>query len=262
MARAAALLAAAWSASALKVGTVQIETTSKSTPQATVAANVAQYTSLLADAAGQGARVVVFPEFGLIGDASIECKSDKDAGHLAPYCANVPLTGSSPCGGSTPAAALACAARNSSVALSANLCEIDAAGALWNTQVVFDSSGKLLASYRKTHPFSKCFNAPAPGEQQNVTVMIEGVRFGVFTCKDILFSTPGVTLRDMGVDKFLYCAAIPIVGADTIRTWSLVHNATMVYSDKYGGMGGVYVRGKRVSDKAPAKGNHVTIYDL
>eukprot|EP00663_Eupelagonemidae_sp_cell21sb_P003054 gene3054-7071_t len=83
-------------------------------------------------------------------------------------------------------------------------------------QLIFDDKGKLIANYHRTHPYSSCFAKPLPGarhgaisevrppllyptpehlrgmcappqaspaagKQQNVSVTIDGVAFGVFT---------------------------------------------------------------------------------
>lgn len=263
MLRAAALLPALAglpAAAAIKVGTVQVTAKTAATPADVVSANIARFAELAADGAAQGARVLVYPEFGTFGGSGMSCKDDKDVSGFLPYCDAVPAVGATPCGGAGQAAALSCAAQQNKVWMSVNMCEAAADGRVWNTQVVFDDAGRLAASYRKTHPYSACFAAPLPGQQQNVSVTIDGVPFGVFTCKDILFDTPGVTLRDMGFDKFLYCAKIPIIGSATIKRWSKTHNATMVYSDASAGEGGVYVRGERVTPKPGGDG--VTVYDV
>eukprot|EP01065_Artemidia_motanka_P033117 TRINITY_DN40088_c0_g1_i1.p1 TRINITY_DN40088_c0_g1~~TRINITY_DN40088_c0_g1_i1.p1 ORF type:complete len:266 (+),score=95.29 TRINITY_DN40088_c0_g1_i1:56-853(+) len=252
-------------AAGLKVGMAQVDCVKGATPQAEVSQNLDKYAALMQQASEQAVRVVVFPEFGPYGGTCpISCKDTAHASGLAPYCDAVPAAGSVPCGGGggSQAERLSCMAKNSSTFLSANVCEVDAEGRLWNSQLIFDDSGRLLANYHKTHPYSKCFSAPEPGHQQNVTVKVDDVTFGVFTCKDILYHTPGVTLREMGYDKFLYCASIPVVGDLTIGGWSLLHKATMVYSDRTGGLSGVFAHGKRLTAKPPKHGDFLVTHVL
>ncbi len=60
-------------------------------------------------------------------------------------------------------------------------------------------------------------------------------------CYDIVFDAPAVVLRKQGVERFIYNARIPLLGAAVFRAWSLVHNATLLAADS--GAGGAYVRG-------------------
>ena len=72
--------------------------------------------------------------------------------------------------------------------------------------------------------------------------------WGLFMCYDILFDTPAVVLRQRGVDRFLYNAQIPLLGAAVFRSWSLVHNATLMAGNV--GAGGAYVRGRRLGEQS------------
>ena len=76
----------------------------------------------------------------------------------------------------------------------------------YNTNVVFDRNGTLIARYRKTHLFRE------PGtsvtyEPEIVTFDTDfGVRFGVVTCFDLLFAEPTLELVKLGVKDFVFPA--------------------------------------------------------
>ncbi|XP_029720932.2 vanin-like protein 1 [Aedes albopictus] len=73
----------------------------------------------------------------------------------------------------------------------------------YNTNVVFDRNGTVIARYRKTHLFQE------PGtsvtfEPEIITFDTDfGVRFGVVTCFDLLFAEPTLQLVKMGVKDFV-----------------------------------------------------------
>lgn len=64
----------------------------------------------------------------------------------------------------------------------------------YNTDVIFDVDGKLLAKYHKQNLYhEKGFNVPSKCERITFTTGF-GIRFGVFTCFDMLFECPSVDL--------------------------------------------------------------------
>ena len=106
-----------------------------------------------------------------------------------------------------------------------------------------------VANYHKSHPWkTDCFVEPPASAVQHVTLRtLFGVEFGVFTCKDILYPDPAVTLVKAGVKHFLYSAAIPLVGSAAVRTFSWVHNVSMVYSNLQEGQGGRFTDGSKLT---------------
>ncbi|XP_001657368.2 vanin-like protein 1 [Aedes aegypti] len=76
----------------------------------------------------------------------------------------------------------------------------------YNTNVVFDRNGTVIARYRKTHLFRE------PGtsvtyQPEVVTFDTDfGVRFGVVTCFDLLFAEPTLELVKLGVRDFVFPA--------------------------------------------------------
>lgn len=252
------------------------------------------------DGISQSADIIVFPEFGLFGDDGLvdHCKtpSTEEDGWCGPMdvaAGDVPCTTASVTNAALAQAS--CNSRNASLAASVNMCERGADGNNWNTQVVFDSNGAVLAKvspilqqlhvqvllslnvfsvsvslclcvsllflqYRKTHPWdTKCFAAPATPDlvMFNFTVAAseDPITFGVFTCKDILYSTPGPELAEKyGIKNFLYSSAIPLVASDALELWSSKYHATVLASNLQLHQSGVFQRGHRLTEK-PGDGN-------
>ncbi|XP_055982337.1 pantetheine hydrolase VNN2-like [Sorex fumeus] len=77
----------------------------------------------------------------------------------------------------------------------------------YNTNVVYDTEGKLVARYHKYHLYSEPqFDVPKMPEL--VTFNTTFGKFGIFTCFDILFHDPAVTLvKDLHVDTILFPTA-------------------------------------------------------
>lgn len=78
----------------------------------------------------------------------------------------------------------------------------------YNTDVVFDSQGKLVARYHKQNLFMGEGQFNAPTEPEVVTFDTPFGKFGIFTCFDILFHEPAVTLvTEFQVDTILFPTA-------------------------------------------------------
>ncbi|XP_021518783.1 pantetheinase [Meriones unguiculatus] len=174
----------------------------------------------IVSAAKQGAHIIVTPEDGIYG-----IRFTRDT--LYPYLEDIPdpQVNWIPCDnpnrfGSTPVQQrLSCLAKNNSIYVVANMgdkktcntsdlrCPAD--GRLqYNTDVVFDSQGKLVARYHKQNLFmgEEQFNAPT--EAELVTFDTPFGKFGIFTCFDILFHDPAVTLvTQFQVDTILFPTA-------------------------------------------------------
>ena len=79
----------------------------------------------------------------------------------------------------------------------------------YNTNVVFNSDGSLLAKYHKAHLYSsemKIFDTPIPTPHVIFNTSF-GVTFGTFTCYDILYCDPPLELLKMGVRNFIFPTA-------------------------------------------------------
>lgn len=116
--------------------------------------------------------------------------------------------------------------------------------------------------YQKSHVwFKKCFDEPAQPDYVTFNASF-GVTFGMFTCYDILFSTPGPALAKEGIRHFITSAAIPIVGSTADALWSWKEGSALIASDMQAGEGGVWLKGKRLGDKMPSSGDAVVVADV
>ncbi|XP_076460200.1 vascular non-inflammatory molecule 3-like [Babylonia areolata] len=170
-------------------------------------------------AKSKGAHIVVYPENGLYG-----YRLSRDA--IRPYLEPVPEPQDSshptvPCshpvreGPSEVFTALSCIARENELYVVANMgsiqsCEDNVTGTCppdlhyhYNTDVVFDPSGQLIARYHKRALFREPqFDVP-PVEV--VTFDTPFGRFGLLTCFDILFWDPAVRLvEEQGIDHVAF----------------------------------------------------------
>ncbi|XP_016349925.1 biotinidase [Sinocyclocheilus anshuiensis] len=88
----------------------------------------------------------------------------------------------------------------------------------FNTNVVFSDEGVIVARYHKQNLyFEVAFDAPPECKYITFTTPFAG-RFGVFTCFDILFRDPAVTLvKEMGIRQIVYPTAwmnqLPLLAA-------------------------------------------------
>ncbi|XP_006834785.1 PREDICTED: pantetheinase [Chrysochloris asiatica] len=174
----------------------------------------------ITSAAMQGAHIIVTPEDGIYG-----WHFTRDA--LYPYLEDIPdpQVNWIPCNdpnrfGHTPVQErLSCLAKNNSIYVVANIgdkklchtsdpqCPSDGRYQ-YNTNVVFDSEGKLVARYHKQNLFMGEVQFNSPKMAEVVTFNTTFGRFGIFTCFDILFHDPAVTLvKDFHVDTILFPTA-------------------------------------------------------
>ena len=138
--------------------------------------NTATYSEQATRAHKDGAQIIVFPEDGIYGLQHTR-ETIKPYLETIPQVTNVPII---PCINPRPNTEmlqeLSCIARNNSIALVANMGDIqyctksdpncpDDGRYQYNTDVVFDSDGRLLAKYHKQHLFFEiAFNTPTKCE--------------------------------------------------------------------------------------------------
>ncbi|XP_061846701.1 pantetheinase isoform X2 [Colius striatus] len=172
------------------------------------------------EAAQQGAHIIVTPEDGIYG-----WRFTREA--IYPYLEDIPDPAVSwiPCtdptrfGHAPVQERLSCMARNNSIYVVANMgdkkpCNSSDPGCpsdsryQYNTDVVFDPEGKLVARYHKYNLFMGENQFSYPKEPEAVTFETPFGKFGIFTCFDILFREPAVVLvSELQVDTVLFPTA-------------------------------------------------------
>ncbi|XP_026702033.1 vascular non-inflammatory molecule 2-like isoform X1 [Athene cunicularia] len=172
------------------------------------------------EAAQQGAHIIVTPEDGIYG-----WRFTRET--IYPYLEDIPDPAVNwiPCTDPTRFAPtpvqerLSCMARNNSIYVVANIgdkkpCNSSDLGCpsdgryQYNTDVVFDPEGKLLARYHKYNLFRRETQFNYPKEPEAITFETPFGKFGIFTCFDILFREPAVVLvSELQVDTVLFPTA-------------------------------------------------------
>ncbi|EGD75149.1 biotinidase [Salpingoeca rosetta] len=240
-------------------------------PQWSKMQNVASYKNATARAAAQGARIIVFPEVGLGGNAisralNMEFAEDVPDGRdsINPCWDNDPNY----CTARPALCALSCMAaehgmyvvvgmndRKACNATSDPHCPKDGAY-LFNTGVVFDSYGTVIARYHKKHIFTPfpVFDTPNVAEVRYFDTDF-GVRFGIFICFDSLFPDPPLELVKQGIKHFVFPTSWtnvpPILTATQYQqAWSRAFNTTFLAANtaEHGTSGsGIYACGHPIA---------------
>jgi predicted amidohydrolase len=167
-----------------------------------VAANIAKMRDFASRAKEAGAELVVFPEAS-------------DTGYSIPVIRDLAKPWTE---GAVPA--LRKMAQEFSLTIVAGVSERDG-DSVYNTQVFIDSTGEIVASYRKTHLFvlppndeSTCYT---PGDTF-VSVPVGGFRFGLSICYDIRFPEVCRTLAlEHGANVMVVSSAWPLPRAAHLR---------------------------------------------
>eukprot|EP01062_Namystynia_karyoxenos_P063746 TRINITY_DN56544_c0_g1_i1.p1 TRINITY_DN56544_c0_g1~~TRINITY_DN56544_c0_g1_i1.p1 ORF type:complete len:464 (+),score=58.31 TRINITY_DN56544_c0_g1_i1:91-1482(+) len=209
---------------------------------ATKRANLEAYARLAQQAASQGAQVIVFPEYGVTGFSSAP------ASQWSGYSEPVPtVTGRQvPCDmattppfSSAPAVVtLSCIARNSSIAVVANIADQPAPNTLHNTDVAFDTDGAYLAKYNKLNLWGESnMKAPESCPAEPVQFVTSfGTKFGLGTCADLIYRAPMAGRGAGSVRDFLVPSAWSNSMAQMqVMAWaqafSLLHGVNLVLAN-------------------------------
>lgn len=173
--------------------------------------------------------IIVFPEYTLGGIYKLRAAQDgAQAGRdgMFPYCEQIPVTGDNvnpcddPAGDWGPhATTLSCAAKANNVILVANWCDYvpcnkdTDAGCpadgryLYNTHVMFENDGTVLAKHHKAHLFGNealifdAANHPIVGIAVKTNI---NVTFGMLLSFDINFAEPVHQMLEQGVTDFVF----------------------------------------------------------
>ncbi|XP_078124085.1 biotinidase-like isoform X2 [Sander vitreus] len=211
--------------------------------------NLDIYEEQAAQAAQQGAQILVFPEDGLHG-------FNFSRSSISGYLETIPdpqQESWNPCtepgkyNNTEVLQRLSCMARRNNLYLVANMADLQPcplktdpssscpSDGRWqfNTNVVFRSDGLLVARYHKNNLyFEEAFDTPPQPEIITFDTSFAG-RFGLMICFDILFHKPTVALVEKGVRQLIYPTAwmnqLPLL--DTIQfqqAFSLGANVTLL----------------------------------
>ena len=185
--------------------------TTKAIAQQNMKPNLDSMEELAKNASAQGARIIVFPECGVTG--RIYCVNCKQA--VRAYAEDIPdvvpgTTTVNPCTDAQYAdrpvlQRLSCIARDHGIVLVANMPD-EKGDVLFNTDVIFEADGSLIAKYYKQHLFSLeslTFNTSNNYRYITFTASF-GVEFSVFICYDVLFCDPPLDVVNKGIQNFVY----------------------------------------------------------
>ena len=98
-------------------------------------------------------------------------------------------------------------------------------GKFYNTCLVFDRRGAVIAKYRKNHVFSHCGSQEGKYIENGTETCvfdIEGVKFGVAICYDIRFPEIFRKMLKEGAEVFAVPAAFP---QERILQWNILNQA-------------------------------------
>lgn len=175
----------------------------------------------------QGVDILVFPEYGITGWMGPRwtersaiypyAESVPDVSRRNPYCVHCD---SIPAGmeGQT---AVGCLAKQHHMYVVANLVETAPCDQetdswcpsdgqyLFNTNIIYDRNGCLIAKYHKHHRYAEEFERmDRPENPEMVYFDTEFGRFGTMVCNDAVFEYPGINLiENYGVDNIIFPTA-------------------------------------------------------
>ncbi|XP_044264513.1 vanin-like protein 1 [Tribolium madens] len=103
----------------------------------------------------------------------------------------------------------------------------------YNTDVILDRNGTIVNRYHKYNLFGERTMDKPETPEEIVFETDFGIKFGIFTCFDILFKTPAQELLKRGVDAVIYpsmwYSELPFLAAmQTQQMWANRHNITLL----------------------------------
>ncbi|CAO1421217.1 unnamed protein product [Diamesa hyperborea] len=103
----------------------------------------------------------------------------------------------------------------------------------FNTNVVFDRNGTVIARYRKWNLFREGGVNQTATPELSVFETDFGVTFGQFVCFDLLFFEPAIQLIKMGIENFIFpamwVAELPFLSSTQIfQSWSYRNNVNLI----------------------------------
>lgn len=195
----------------VSVALLQIDVSSSEAPDA----REARVLNMIAEAAA-GAQLLLLPELWHVG------AFDMRAARLHAQAIDGPL-----------AQHLAAAARAHGIWLHAgSIAERDSAGRLFNTSLLFDPRGSLVASYRKIHlfGFQAGESAVMSGGVEVVTATTPLGVTGIATCYDLRFPELFRALTQEGAEATLIASGWP---QSRIEQWSVLLRARAIENQSW-----------------------------
>lgn len=173
----------------------------------TVLKNIDNYVQHV-DQSSRDVDIIVFPEYGLTTLEVFEKPNWKEE-----YTLQAPKSyeGIDLCSTTEVEKALrdiSCVAQRKEIYVVINFIEKDNSTTqdiFYNTNLVFDKLGKIVAKYRKINLYEE--NELTPGNEIVTFTTTFGVKFGIFTCYDILFKYPALEILDKDVYDIIYPTA-------------------------------------------------------
>uniref|UniRef100_A0A0C9RSY4 CG32750_0 protein n=1 Tax=Fopius arisanus TaxID=64838 RepID=A0A0C9RSY4_9HYME len=211
--------------------------------------NAKNFIKILKTASENDVDIIVFPETGLTGDQKYP---PEEREKYIPHSSFIPhpKEGKVPCHDqSTPVMeclkAISCAANRFKMYIAVNIrekekctgerCSKDGIN-LYNTNVVFDRSGAVVARYRKYNLFGESsLNRTAKPEMTTFKTDFD-VTFGLIICFDMLFETPTLRIiREQKVRDILFSShwfsELPFLTSSAIQTaWSWSNDVNLLAS--------------------------------
>ncbi|XP_025191100.1 vanin-like protein 1 isoform X3 [Melanaphis sacchari] len=217
-----------------------------SNPLQSMQNNLPIYEDIIHNASQYDVDILVFPEAGLTG---VTLPDDRK--EIRNFLTEIPSPESNtiPCFTqycSTVLNKLSCAARLHHMYVVVNLPEIEYCKTedddlcpedlayYYNTNVVFNREGRIVARYRKFNLFGELGFNHTPLSELCTFDTDFGVKFGMFICFDILFENPAARLvRETGVKDIIFSTAwfseIPLLTADSVQAgWAYTNDVNLI----------------------------------
>jgi len=206
------------------------------------AASVSAYDAYTAEAARQGAEIVVFPEYGITGFFRYPKHSWVSSG----YTETIPNeVGAVACDvperfPDAPAVvSLSCTAKKYGVVVVMNLMEYTG-GMMYNTNVALDSDGAYLAKYRKHNLWGGEGGNVDSGPLEHVSFKTKfGETFGMFICADLMYQHPALDLVRSGIKNFVMSLAwsnemAQMQAIAYAQGWTIANRVNLVFANHHG----------------------------
>ena len=241
----------------------------KEAAQQNMMKNLRSFETFMEQAHMQGVQLIVFPEYGITGPNFVTRAT------LYPYLENIPVVSGdaviNPClsdsfGDRPVLKKLSCMAREYTMVLIANMGDVQECSNSpdcppdghyqFNTDVVFDSDGSLLAKYHKTHLNAREFlGLDFPLIVEVITFKVSfGITFGIFTCIDIGYCDPPFKLIQKEVKNIIYPTFWPnqypmFISSHLQQGWSWRTGVNFIGADQHevsGHFGTYYATGSGI----------------